>query len=949
MRIVASPKVVKPAPKPARKTVGRDRSHGRRRPPAGSLPAPPLPIQPKLEVGAPGDRYEREADRIADEVMRMPDPSPAVGPAPPAVRRMCAECEEEAEGEVRRRAEGAESAGAETAGRIAPEAERAIRSLRSGGRPLPGSERTFFESRLGADLSRVRLHVGPRADAAARSVRARAFTLGDDVVLRQGEYRPGSRASRHLLAHELTHVLQQRGSGGRRAAAVRRQRDNPLEGLKTSEIVGYRAESKIDLALAQSRVLWPYIGGKIERGLKVKGGVDYLEQKKFEEAYIAHARRRHGAVADVKNVGGYFDPGRGRIVMPRLAKLGNLLHEAIHKFADTRFRTAFGNAMDEGVTQYFTDRVLEEYGLSPGTRYREETRGARALVNKVGFETVALGYFLGPPLGVVKALERQPGGFDTNALLSALRKEKVDWPAVIRMIGLRVIEQQQIFRSAGQPRATLAPEPLARSAGRLQRQEEGAAGLTPPLPSPPCRFPILHSFRAVKNGRVEMRLSGRPPRDRCELGLGVPHDQNGINFDARLMVRPDCPGTLELVQLVDTCRQRRIAGEDLRNSTGGSYWLDMRDPLNSQVFEDPGREPYAYGDSPGGPAFGELVRFHDRFKTWLLWRPLGTPELRWPLSMLEWSWWGIARRVGYTGSCADRWDVVGGDAQGGTGRFIYSLPTWTSVMTRDRQPSQRPGRCPRPGSAGETVRRHPITPDAVERVRRVPSFTDCSEDNTLTTHPNRKLESARQLAIDYLQVTIRDLKIPPGPSHRNPAFGPALRRHFRSPTAAQRGEIRAAYERMLPILKDTSNFVCTTVGRCKDEWAAFWSEKVHLCPGFWPFKRKCRAMFLIHEAAHGVGLGLGTPHPPYRGQRVPQDDPSASVPYPYGAGPVPQSEGAAERLKNPDAYAFFAANVWRQTDIGKDVCPLVVEGVLMLPPQTIEVQGTAPGGEAGKE
>ncbi|MFC3677422.1 eCIS core domain-containing protein [Ferrovibrio xuzhouensis] len=82
-----------------------------------------------------------------------------------------------------------------------------------GGRPLSGDERGFFEPRLGRDLSGIRLHTDGQAAAAADSINARAFTYGHNVVLNQGEYTPGSDSGRRLLAHELTHAVQQGAAG----------------------------------------------------------------------------------------------------------------------------------------------------------------------------------------------------------------------------------------------------------------------------------------------------------------------------------------------------------------------------------------------------------------------------------------------------------------------------------------------------------------------------------------------------------------------------------------------------------------------------------------------------------------------------------------------------------------------------------------------------------------
>jgi outer membrane protein OmpA-like peptidoglycan-associated protein len=85
--------------------------------------------------------------------------------------------------------------------------------LRSPGNPLPPASRAFFESGFGHDFAKVRIHTDARASESARNVNARAYTVGGDIVFGRGEYDPHSSAGRHLLAHELAHVVQQSGPG----------------------------------------------------------------------------------------------------------------------------------------------------------------------------------------------------------------------------------------------------------------------------------------------------------------------------------------------------------------------------------------------------------------------------------------------------------------------------------------------------------------------------------------------------------------------------------------------------------------------------------------------------------------------------------------------------------------------------------------------------------------
>jgi hypothetical protein len=167
-------------------------------------------IQPKLTISTPGDRGEQEADRVAEAVMRMPDPQAGGSLAriqtggTATVQRLCQECEQEStQEELQGKGSGADVE--EVEGRVASD----LQAMRGSGSPLPDSSRAFFEPRLGQDLTAVRIHTDSRAAQVARSLHARAFTLGREIVFGSGEYAPGTQAGKHLLAHELAHVVQQ--------------------------------------------------------------------------------------------------------------------------------------------------------------------------------------------------------------------------------------------------------------------------------------------------------------------------------------------------------------------------------------------------------------------------------------------------------------------------------------------------------------------------------------------------------------------------------------------------------------------------------------------------------------------------------------------------------------------------------------------------------------------
>ena len=167
-------------------------------------------VQAKLRVGRPGDRFEREADRVAGQVMRMP-----AGAAPAAIAGGAAS--DTAARAGRDSSGGAVMGGADRSA-APPAPGPAVHAALSGGAagsPLPPAARAFFEPRLGADLSAVRLHTGPAAARAAAEISANALTHGQSIHFGRGRFAPESTEGQRLLAHELIHTVQQaRGSGG---------------------------------------------------------------------------------------------------------------------------------------------------------------------------------------------------------------------------------------------------------------------------------------------------------------------------------------------------------------------------------------------------------------------------------------------------------------------------------------------------------------------------------------------------------------------------------------------------------------------------------------------------------------------------------------------------------------------------------------------------------------
>lgn len=195
--------------------------------------------QAKLTVNEPGDKYEKEAERVADTVMRMPEPKDGVDTEEHVpvdrIQRMCPRCQrrfqegkplncEDCEQELQRKETSVDPP------TVDEKIQQQIRSLRDGGHPLSKSVRSFFEPRFGEDFSNVRMHTGRRADQVARSLNAEAFTVGQDVAFRSGAYRPDMNDGKQLLAHELTHIVHQRNRGTASGEVARQPDDGSAAG-----------------------------------------------------------------------------------------------------------------------------------------------------------------------------------------------------------------------------------------------------------------------------------------------------------------------------------------------------------------------------------------------------------------------------------------------------------------------------------------------------------------------------------------------------------------------------------------------------------------------------------------------------------------------------------------------------------------------------------------------
>lgn len=210
----------------------------------GSSPQPSI-IQRKLVVGQPNDPLEHEADRVADQVMRMPDPWVSIGTAQPQISRKC-DASEQGE-ELQKRAAGRQAV-------ISGVPSSVHEVLRMPGEPLDAATRAYFEPRFGRDFSGVRVHADAAAARSAREVNARAYTVGHNIAFDSGRFATASQAGRHLIAHELMHVVQQ--SQGKPLLQREPQRDPKPRWVSPKSGDVQPAEPVYDIKVNPNNVDW---------------------------------------------------------------------------------------------------------------------------------------------------------------------------------------------------------------------------------------------------------------------------------------------------------------------------------------------------------------------------------------------------------------------------------------------------------------------------------------------------------------------------------------------------------------------------------------------------------------------------------------------------------------------------------------------------------------------
>jgi hypothetical protein len=213
-------------------------------------------VQAKLTVGAPDDVYEREADRLADQVVHRLATPEAAAPDDVVARAPLA-------------------GGIRDAGDLSPTEERDIEAARGGGASLDEGVRARMEDGFGADFSGIRVHTDARSDQLNHQLTAKAFTTGSDIFFGAGAYEPGTVRGDKLLAHELAHTIQQGAATSRKVA--RRTGAPDVQGLfgfgkkKPTPPPVDASKGKIDVSLC------PVINGTLQKAEKGEAGVAEID------------------------------------------------------------------------------------------------------------------------------------------------------------------------------------------------------------------------------------------------------------------------------------------------------------------------------------------------------------------------------------------------------------------------------------------------------------------------------------------------------------------------------------------------------------------------------------------------------------------------------------------------------------------------------------------------
>ncbi|MDT5267907.1 MAG: hypothetical protein QOH49_93 [Acidobacteriota bacterium] len=472
-------------------------------------------IQPKLAVSQPGDLFEQEADRVAESVMRMPDttvrlqrkcacgggacalcgekPSiPRLPSTPPPLQRKPGDefagveneeasaettaADEDVPRDVSEEGGGPEEGEAVQTKRspfagAALDATKAARVASRGGAPLPDAVRSFFEPRFGFDFSRIRIHTGAEAAGGARAISARAYTVGRDIVFGAGEYAPSTAEGKRLLAHELTHVVQQSGGAASESDAA------------PTHFAGRGASAAVRLIQRDPK--------------KKKNGVTYKRYQVFvpkefttlDQMFRLFERTAYGREVNHNwECRGYciMESNRGKVIPFQLqSSTVERFTDPIAKEEKRQSRAAYDRLTGKKKAK-FTSEVDKRYydasGAKPGTKINPSDEGAvqqwhdtldEVMKEKTGLESLppALKELMGPDASYKPK--------DYKDLLRIAEKVKLFTPqdlVAYKLLAIRATDDLKLFEKS----VDMFLERKEELTKAVERQQQEAAGQKEP-------------------------------------------------------------------------------------------------------------------------------------------------------------------------------------------------------------------------------------------------------------------------------------------------------------------------------------------------------------------------------------------------------------------------------------------------------------------------------------
>ncbi|MEO8862524.1 MAG: DUF4157 domain-containing protein [Ginsengibacter sp.] len=374
-----------------------------------SLPSNSTFFYSKVNINTPADVLEHKGDSTEHAIRNTNNDHQFF----PHVQRKCAHCENEEKLQRKESTSQPTEASSET--------NSYIGSLSSKGSSLSESSRNFFEPKFNRDLSKVKIHNDANAAKSSQSINALAYTIGDHIVFNQNQFNPESDNGKKLLAHELTHVMQQRPTN----IIYPKQTYFNTEGITDARTVnGVKAVKKIIIATLSdpASVLYPYIKDKLGNLPAILDKMRITSAAEFGHSYksLKHIVDTHPDEDVATTVQGFTNAHTKEIYLYLRSNYCHAFHEAIHTLSyPLPIESNFGLDMMEGLTQYFTDIIFTEQTGGPCTthNYKAQLVCANALVSDFTRD-VAAQIFFQQKFGLLNDLSKKLGYHDVVALTS---------------------------------------------------------------------------------------------------------------------------------------------------------------------------------------------------------------------------------------------------------------------------------------------------------------------------------------------------------------------------------------------------------------------------------------------------------------------------------------------------------------------------------------------------